>query len=469
MPTAMWMRTAAASALCAVGVIVPAATLLAVGQRPAHLSGAVHIWGVGLGAVIATAAAVALTLAGAKRGDARTVLVGTGFSAMAALLALHGIATPGYLVGWNGLISFTGGATLPVGAAVLALTALPALQRPGSVRLLLVLQALLLATITSLGVLGILVPSIVPSVPEPASPAAILVLVVGLALFVFLAVRAVNTFLLTRRRSDLVVVVGLALLGSALVASLLLSFHELGWWLGHGFELLGIVLVGVTVAVDLRRGSPSRSLAGGPEAGELVAAEEVFLGARVRALTLRLAEKDEYTEEHTRRVALRAVQVGEELGLAPSRLRMLATGGLLHDIGKLSIPDAILKKPGALEKDEFEVIKLHPELGHRLLGELGGFPDAVRRLVLDHHERLDGSGYPNGRSAPELDLETRILAVCDVYDALISVRVYRDAWTHERAVSLLREQTGSQFDAGCVHALERVLEREAADSLGVAV
>ncbi|HWB57657.1 MAG TPA: hypothetical protein VG479_12040, partial [Gaiellaceae bacterium] len=109
MPTAMWMRTAAASALCAVGVIVPAATLLAVGRRPAHLSGAVHIWGVGLGAVIATAAAVALTLAGARRGDARTVLVGTAFSARAALLALHGIATPGYLVGWNGLISFTGG------------------------------------------------------------------------------------------------------------------------------------------------------------------------------------------------------------------------------------------------------------------------------------------------------------------------------------------------------------------------
>jgi HD-GYP domain-containing protein (c-di-GMP phosphodiesterase class II) len=356
-----------------------------------------------------------------------------------------------------------------VGAAVLALAALPALQLPGAVRLLLVLQVLLLAAITTLGVIGVLVPSIVPSVPEPASPAAILVLVIGLALFVFLAVRAVNTFLLTRRRADLVVVVGLALLGSALVASLLLSFHELGWWLGHGFELLGIVLVGVTVAVDLRRGSPSRSLAGGPEAGELVAAEEVFLGARVRALTLRLAEKDEYTEEHTRRVARRAVQVGEELGLAPSRLRVLATGGLLHDIGKLSIPDAILKKPGALEEDEFEVIKLHPELGHRLLGELGGFADAVRRLVLDHHERLDGSGYPNGRSGIELDLETRILAVCDVYDALISVRVYRDAWTHERAVGLLREQAGSQFDAACVHALERVLGREAADSLGVAV
>jgi HD-GYP domain-containing protein (c-di-GMP phosphodiesterase class II) len=112
---------------------------------------------------------------------------------------------------------------------------------------------------------------------------------------------------------------------------------------------------------------------------------------------------------------------------------------------------------------------MHPEWGHRLLGELGGFSDAVRRLVLDHHERLDGSGYPNGLAGKELDLETRILAVCDVYDALISDRVYRAAWTHDRALGLLREQAGTAFDAACVSALERVLAREAARALGVAV
>jgi HD-GYP domain-containing protein (c-di-GMP phosphodiesterase class II) len=200
-----------------------------------------------------------------------------------------------------------------------------------------------------------------------------------------------------------------------------------------------------------------------------VQAEHAFLGARVRALTLRLAEKDEYTEGHTRRVALRAVQVGEELGLAPSRLRILATGGLLHDIGKLSVPDEILKKPGSLDEAEFAVIKRHPEWGHKLLGELGGFSEAVRRLVLDHHERLDGNGYPNGRTASQLDVETRILTVCDVYDALLSVRVYRDAWTHDKAMELLHEQTGSAFDAACVAALERVLARDASLSLGIAV
>ena len=332
-----------------------------------------------------------------------------------------------------------------------------------------VLQVILLLAVVLVGTVGMLVPDLVPSVPEASSPLALALLAFGLLLYAFLGVRAINTFLLTRRNADMLVVIGLSFLGTALVGALVLSYMQLGWWLGHGFELLGILLVGIPVAIDLRRAQPSRSLTGGPRAGELVQAEHAFLGARVRALTMRLAEKDEYTEGHTRRVALRAVLVGEELGLAPNRLRVLATGGLLHDIGKLSVPDEILKKPGSLDDDEFAVIKRHPEWGHKLLGELGGFSDSVRRLVLDHHERLDGKGYPNGRSASDLDIETRILTVCDVYDALLSVRVYRDAWTHDKAIGLLHEQTGEAFDASCVGALERVLARDASLSLGIAV
>ena len=93
----------------------------------------------------------------------------------------------------------------------------------------------------------------------------------------------------------------------------------------------------------------------------------------------------------------------------------------------------------------------------------------MSRLVLDHHQRLDGKGYPNGRNASDLDIETRILTVCDVYDALLSVRVYRDAWTHDKAIGLLHEQIDEAFDASCVRALERVLARDASLSLGIAV
>jgi putative nucleotidyltransferase with HDIG domain len=171
---------------------------------------------------------------------------------------------------------------------------------------------------------------------------------------------------------------------------------------------------------------------------------------------VRLERRDVSTEEHTRRVALLAARVGEELKLSPTARRHLAVGGLLHDIGKLSVPLEILNKPGKLTDEEFAAIKRHPGDGRKLLDELGGFPEDVRGLVSDHHERLDGSGYPHGLTAEQMNVETRILAVCDVYDALVSDRVYRAAWSPERAFGLLEEEAHA-YDQHVVAALKRVV------------
>jgi HD-GYP domain-containing protein (c-di-GMP phosphodiesterase class II) len=243
------------------------------------------------------------------------------------------------------------------------------------------------------------------------------------------------------------------------VPALTQSYQELGWWLGHGFEVIGIAFVGAVVAWDLHRSAQSRTLLGDLRAAQLVSAEEAFLGSHVRALVLRLQEKDVYTEGHTRRVAMLAVGLGEHLGLPAHQLRALAAGALLHDIGKLSIPDEVLKKPASLTPEELELIREHPTRGERLLGELGGFSPTVRRLVRQHHERLDGTGYPDGAVAEGLELDVRILSVCDVYDALVSTRAYRSAWTHEAAVELIRSESGSAFDPRCVQALDHVLSQ----------
>jgi HD-GYP domain-containing protein (c-di-GMP phosphodiesterase class II) len=453
----------------AAGILVPAGLLGFMAHDQVKIGGTIHFVAVGCSAVVATAAAIALTIVGARRNDGRTVLLGTAFTVMAALLALHGLATPGIILPYNGLVGFTGAATLPIGGAVLALSALPALRRPRAIKRLLVLQVVLVATVAGLGTAGMLDPSLLDGIPKPGDPSALAALGVAILFYGLLLLRSLRTFLLTRRHGDLAVVIGIAWLTAAVPPALLLNYLQLGWWLGHLFELTGIVLVGIPVAADLRRAAQSHPLSGDLSAADLVAEEQAFLGPRVRALTIRLAKKDRSTEEHTRRVALRAVQVGEELGLPAHRLRDLAIGGLLHDIGKLSVPDRILKKPGPLTDEEFDVVKRHPESGRRLLGELGGFADSVRRLVLDHHERLAGDGYPRGLQAGELELDTRILTVCDVYDALISPRVYRPAWTHEQAFALLREDSGTAFDQRCVAALERVLAREQAAGLAVAV
>jgi putative nucleotidyltransferase with HDIG domain len=436
---------------------LPVALLAAFGTRMVMPPMWVHFYGVGVSALAATLAAVALTTAGARQRDARTVIVGGAFALMAALLAVHGLVTPGVLVGRTGLIALTGAATLPVGGAVLALSSLRRFSNPRAIPRLIALEGALAVAVVALSLIGVLVPKLVPSVPAARSPEALILLGFALPAFGALAVRAARTFLLTRRLADLAVVLGLACMAASLYGALALTFMDLGWWLGHVYEMVGIALVGASAAYDLRRGRRSRPLAGDLRASEIVASEEAYLGARVRALTVRLAAKDASTAEHTRRVALLAVELGEELGLSPARLRSLAIGGLLHDIGKLSVPDRILQKPGPLDDAEYTEIKLHPERGRELLTELGGFDDTVKRLVLDHHERLDGSGYPNRLRADDLDLETRILAVCDVYDALVSPRVYRAAWTVEQALELLRGESGTAFDPRCVDALERVL------------
>ena len=184
--------------------------------------------------------------------------------------------------------------------------------------------------------------------------------------------------------------------------------------------------------------------------------QEDLLGAWVGRLLARLEAKDTSTREHTRRVAQLTVQIGQELGLRGGRLRGLAVAALLHDVGKLQVPDAILCKAAPLTPAEFAVIKRHPGDGEALLTHIGGFAEELA-LVRGHHERLDGSGYPDGLRGGELSLEVRILGVCDVYDALTSERVYRRAYSQSQAVAILDRGRGSVFDSEVLDALSRVI------------
>jgi putative nucleotidyltransferase with HDIG domain len=455
-----WMRVAnlrSVPVLFAALAVAPYVVLLLWGGIPFTPPLTVHFWLVAQAAGLAAAASASLTLAGARFRDGRAVLLGTAFSTMTALLAVHGLATPGIIVGDNGVIAFAGALTLPAGIAVLTLTALPALRRPRQVAPLVALQCVLALLVLGLGAIGLLFPGAVPGVPAPKSPPALALLAASELGLLVLISRSVRTWQLTRRARDLLVAVGCAWLGASVITQLAIGFGGLAFYIGHALEIGGVALISIPAALDLRRGGASRPLVGDLGAPELVASEEAFLGPRVRSLVQQLAERDDSTAEHTRRVALLAARVAEELKLPAATRRHLAVGGLLHDIGKLSVPLAILQKPGSLTNEEYTEIKRHPWAGRRLLDELGGFPPTVRDLVSDHHERLDGKGYPRGLTAPELSLPVRILTVCDVYDALVSDRVYRNAWTAERAFELLRSESGDAFDPDCVEALCRVL------------
>ena len=159
-----------------------------------------------------------------------------------------------------------------------------------------------------------------------------------------------------------------------------------------------------------------------------------------------------WTAGHSERVTLGALEIGRRLELSADDLDLLHRGGLLHDIGKVGIPAGILDKPGKLTAEEYDQIKQHPTIGARILAPIG----AVRRalpLVLHHHELLDGSGYPHGLAGEHIPLLVRILTVADVFDALVSDRPYRPAWTTEKALANLRESAGTKFDGRAVEAL----------------
>jgi HD-GYP domain-containing protein (c-di-GMP phosphodiesterase class II) len=446
--------------LLARAAVIPTVLLAAGGMNMMMFPGVVHMTVVGFAGALAATAGVAMSVIATRRNDAHAVWIGMAFSVIATMLVIHALATPGMILPANGVVQIAGALNLPVCGAILAVAGLPVLRRPRRVKPLLAIQLSVVGAVAIAGAAALVFSNQIPVVPAPSTPAAYLIFAAGATPLAILAWRAARTYLLTRRIADLIVAEGVVWLIGAQFGLLKFGMMDAGFWAAHVLEVGGIAMVGIPVALDLRHAVASRPLVGDLRASDLVEHEEAFLGGRVRALLVRLGEKDPSTEGHTRRVATLAVAIGEYLGLPEGRLRQLALGGLLHDVGKLSVPTEILKKPGRLTDEEFDEIRRHPGAGRELLTELGGFPTLVLDLVESHHERLDGGGYPNRVRAGNLDVAVRILTVADVYDALTADRVYREAWPAERALALLEDESGEAFDPACVGALRSIVDAE---------
>jgi putative nucleotidyltransferase with HDIG domain len=171
----------------------------------------------------------------------------------------------------------------------------------------------------------------------------------------------------------------------------------------------------------------------------------------LEAFSTALDFKDNDTGGHSQRVALYARAVGSRMGIVGAALDAIGQGALLHDIGKIAVPDRILRKPEKLTDEEWVTMREHPETGFRMLKTIQ-IPDAIALIVREHHERFDGTGYPNGLAGQTISLGARIFAVTDYYDALTSNRPYRKAQPIERVVDDIRHAAGSQFDPAVVEA-----------------
>jgi len=423
------------------------------------VSAPTHVLAVGGAALAALLAAALMVSVAGRENDPRAGLVGVGFLTMAGLLVIHALATPGVVLGEygrNATVGLAGALAVPAGGLVLAVAMMMPPRIVAAPRVIGRCAAVTVVALAAAGAIGLLRPALVPAVPVAVTPWVYVLLTPACIVYAWMARRTWHTYQLTRRTSDAVVSVGLVWLGTSIPVYLLSPVWSWTFWAAHSLEGCGFLAVASAVSRDLTLRTPTLALPRRARAQDLLDSEAALLGGFVKSLTSAMHERDPSTLAHSRKVALLAIAVGERLDLPRPVLRRLAVAGLLHDIGKLHVPVEILTKPGALTDEEYATIMTHPQSGADLLGHLGSFDEEIP-IVLAHHERVDGRGYPHGLTAERIPLEARILSICDVYDALTSRRAYREPWPAERALELIERETGAAFDPACARALLAVI------------
>jgi len=218
------------------------------------------------------------------------------------------------------------------------------------------------------------------------------------------------------------------------------------------------------LAADIGYGIASRRTHGERDQlqrDQLLGAERMknALIATIGAMALTVEKRDPYTAGHQQRVAALCVAIGRRLDFTENRLEGLRLGATIHDIGKIYVPAEILNRPGKLSAPEFEIIKSHPQVGYDIVKDVQ-FPWPVRDMILQHHERLDGSGYPQGLKGEQIILEARIIAVADVVEAMSSHRPYRPGLGLDAALAQLRKDAGTKLDAQVVDACELLFREQ---------
>ena len=403
-------------------------------------------------------------------GDVRVLLLSLAFFTISGFWVLHGILTPTVLFrevstgeGWSMLVAQLGG------AAFLALSAVqPTARLRGQLgRFRRAAYLLVLAAIVVAFAVALLFPNLLSAgeaaegrLPAEAYAAAYgqtvetalwISAAVTIALLTFAAWRYIQEYRLTRLRIQASVTYGLLFLIDAQLGLALSEAWHLAWWVYHWLVLLGLGTIVAAIVMGLGQGTTlAKSIQGLFLLGTVEKLEQSY-NETIVALINSVEARDPYTQGHSQRVAQMATLIGEAMRLSPESVRTLHQAGLLHDVGKIGVPDAILNKPGRLTDEEYAIMKGHPVRGEEMIR---GIPSLRATLpgIRSHHERWDGSGYPDGLAREAIPLQGRILAVADVYDAMTSGRAYRAPFKREVVLDELRTSAGTRYDARVVRA-----------------
>lgn len=417
-----------------------------------------HFYIVSLAAIFATTIAMSIGWLGTRLRNIQVTLVALAFVSLGIMFALHGLTTPGFILSNNRVVSVSSPLGLLLCAYWLFLSSLA--TSTNTVRTLAKLNQYLLLGWTSLLLITSLTffsfPSLADNFPIYSAPLKLIAGFVALELFVITAWRYWKSYLYTHAPLQLALVYSAAWLALAQIIVVSSTLWYSTWWSYHFLLLAATLTVFIGLAKEYLRGISFRAISVGLWERDPIARLEAAISPGVKSLIVKTEEHDNYTAGHNKRVASLAVQLGQTMKLSPKQLRALAQGGIVHDLGKLSIPKQILNKPGKLTDEERAVIEKHPTRGWNLAKKLGFMPEELA-IIRYHHERWDGEGYPSKLAGDKIPLLARITAIADVYDALTSKRSYRDPWSHERAHTYILEQAGKQFCPQCVEAWKTLM------------
>lgn len=397
---------------------------------------------------------VALIVRGLRQGTAEVALLGCFLTATSLLPLVHGLLIPGIIYGDNTAARFTVQLTVPLSALAL----IPLIGRSGRwprwrtfVLAHLVVTAGFAATMLAF-------PQLAPVLPT-GSTGAVAIAALSLSICFAVSIRHLHLAVISQKWQTMALPLGLILIGTAPLIFVVGGRFSAAFWLAHVLDVTGVLLAGGAGLIALRRGATTTALLAPIEAATPLRSLELGLDPLVHRFVGDLDRKDPVTREHVIRTARLAVLVATEMRLAPMQVRNVGLGAILHDVGKLDIPDDILNKPGRLTDAEFETIKEHPVTGDAMVRTSPAL-HAAAPLVRGHHERVDGRGYPDRLTGDEIPLGARVVAACDAFDAMANTRQYRKGMDRDRVVAILREHRGSQWDAEVIDALLRVIANQ---------
>ncbi|QHT59196.1 HD-GYP domain-containing protein [Paenibacillus lycopersici] len=411
---------------------------------------------------LAAAVAIAVGFAGHRLRNIKVGFMSLAYLSLAGVFFLHGLTTPGFITHDYELPAMFAQFSVLLASLWLALSAVSTdhrLVRAIAGRRQWLLPFWLLVLLLT-GLYTVQMPHRIGMVPLEDNPYKWLAAGITLAACAWTFYRYWRSYLHAGFPLQRAVVYSVSLIISAQYIIVEGTTWRLSWWLYHLLLLSAmLVMVAGLFKQYFSQGSFSSSLRvlfqSDPRAWL-----EACKTPSVRALIMATEAKDEYTAGHNNRVALYALRLGEEMGLSKDRLRAIAQGGVVHDVGKLKVPDTILNKAGKLTPEERRVIEQHPVSGYDMCKQLGFLGDELA-VIRSHHEKWDGTGYPDRLRGEEIPLLARIAAVADVYDALTSSRSYRQAMSHEEAMAIIIGGSGVHFCPSCVQAWQRLTAADA--------